>query len=151
MRKHLAAAALLAAFAVPAGASAQGNNPPADVKAECTNCHMFFPANWLSAESWTKLMGNLSNHFGEDATLSEAKRAKVLEFLVANSADSKTGRMSPAAKAPDGSIPMRLTETQAFLRKHGKMRASAFSDPRVKSKANCVACHKEAEQGIFED
>ena len=31
------------------------------------------------------------------------------------------------------------------------MRADKWKDPHVKSKANCVACHKAAEQGVYED
>jgi len=38
------------------------------------------------------------------------------------------------------------------VREHrGEVRPGAFEDPRVKSKANCVACHRGAEMGSYDD
>lgn len=148
MNRKIAALALLPLLAATPAFAAE---PPAEVRAECVNCHMFFPANWLAAESWTKIMGNLSSHFGEDATLSEAKRAKVLDYLTANAADAKTGRISPAARGIKGETPLRLTDTYAWLRKHGRIKERVFANPKIKSKANCVACHPKAEMGVYED
>jgi hypothetical protein len=37
------------------------------------------------------------------------------------------------------------------VREHRKVAADRWGNPSVKSKANCTACHKGAEQGIYED
>jgi len=37
------------------------------------------------------------------------------------------------------------------VREHRKVRAERWKDPNVKSKANCLACHKGAEHGVYED
>ncbi|NQV99407.1 MAG: cytochrome C, partial [Rhodospirillales bacterium] len=39
------------------------------VRKECGACHMAFQPAFLPAKSWDKMLGELSNHFGEDASL----------------------------------------------------------------------------------
>jgi hypothetical protein len=124
------------------------------VKKECGSCHMLFPPQFLPKRSWQKLMDGLSSHFGENASLAPAQRAAVLEVLLAHAADAPgAGRAASkfAASVPDGETPLRITETARWVREHRKIRADKWTSPAVKSKLNCVACHKQAEQGIFED
>lgn len=52
-------------------------------KTECTSCHMAYPPGLLPEKSWIKIMNGLDKHFGEDASLSEADKKEVLEYLVA--------------------------------------------------------------------
>jgi hypothetical protein len=48
--------------------------------------------------------------------------------------------------------PLRITETYSWRRAHRKeLWEDAFAKPNVKSKANCVACHKDAAKGNFGD
>lgn len=135
----------------PASAEEGVYFPPvtdATVRKECSACHMAFPPGMLPARSWTALMGNLSNHFGEDASLDDKTRRTITDWLVANAAPPR----SPVARSiPATETPLRITETQWWLWSHqGEVRPGAFRDPRVKSKANCAACHFGAELGQFE-
>lgn len=50
------------------------------VLTECGDCHMAFPPETLSTGAWKKIMANLSDHFGEDASLDEATTAKILAY-----------------------------------------------------------------------
>ncbi len=120
---------------------------------ECSACHMAFPPALLPARSWRALMAGLDNHFGENAALDEATAKHIADYLVANAADATTGgnrRVLRGVRPSD--TPLRITELPWWMREHrGEVRPSAFKDPRVKSKANCVACHRGAARGSFDD
>ena len=154
--RHAAAAvaALATALAWSAPAAADSDEyfrPVTDetVKTECSACHMAYPAGMLPARSWRALMGDLSNHFGEDASLPEETRAAIEAWLTANAASdgSRIGR-----SMRDGDPVLRISETPWWVRAHrGEVSPAAFDSPKVGSKANCSACHRGAEQGYFED
>jgi hypothetical protein len=124
------------------------------VKKECGSCHMAFSPQFLPKRSWQKIVDTLSDHFGENASLAEAQRKAVLDYLLANAADSpKAGREGRrfAESVASGQTPLRITEIPRWVREHREVRADRWKSPDVKSKANCLACHKKAEQGIYED
>jgi len=78
----------------------------------------------------------------------------VLDYLLAHAADSpQAGREGRkfAQSIAAGQTPLRITDTPRWVRKHRKVRAERWKDPTVKSKANCLACHKGAEQGVYEE
>jgi len=47
--------------------------------------------------------------------------------------------------------PLRITETAWFVRKHDEVSRTIWSRKSVKSAANCAACHRQAEQGVFNE
>jgi hypothetical protein len=124
------------------------------VKKECGSCHMAFSPQFLPRRSWQKIVDTLSDHFGENASLGESQRKAVLDYLLANAADSpkagRTGRRF-AESIASGQTPLRITEIPRWVREHREVRVNRWKSPDVKSKANCLACHKKAEQGIYED
>ena len=124
------------------------------VKKECASCHMTFSPQFLPKRSWQKIMDTLSDHFGENASLGEAQRKLVLDYLLANAADSPNGGREGrrfADSIASGQTPLRITEIPRWVREHREIRANRWNSPEVKSKANCLACHKKADQGIYED
>lgn len=124
---------------------------------ECSACHMAFQPEFLPARSWKKMMEpkELSNHFGDDATLPEAARAQIEAYLTSHAAGVAPGKESGkvAASVAPNETPLRITETGRWVQKHrpGEVNPEDFKSPKVKSKANCVACHKGAVQGFYED
>ncbi len=119
------------------------------VKNECSACHMAYPPGLLPQRSWQALMGDLANHFGEDASLDEPVRKEIEDYLVANAADAG-GRSIRGLKADQ--TPLRISELPWFTREHGsKLIARAKSNPKIGSISNCAGCHRGAEQGYFED
>ncbi len=130
--------------------------PVADpvVKKECGSCHMAFPPQFLPRRSWQRLLDGLASHFGEDASLPEAQRAAVLRYHLENAADAPgAGRAASkfASSIAAGETPLRITETPRWLREHRKIKPERWKSPEVKSRLNCVACHKDAERGLWED
>jgi len=154
--KRLALPLCLVINFVSLGAHAEGSAivPPIEHAAtlkECGACHLAFSPQMLPARSWKKLMGDLSNHFGENASLPEATRAEIAAYLAANAGDaaiSKNGkhflRGIDAAETP-----LRITQTPFWQGAHEEVPGSRFTSAPVKTAANCVACHRAAAKGAF--
>ncbi len=93
---------------------------------ECGECHQAYGAESLPQGSWRRIMGDLPNHFGEDASLDEATRKHIEDYLVANS--------------QPGNGPLRISETRWFISEHrGEVSDRALK--KAGSWANCKACH----------
>lgn len=116
--------------------------PPVYV-AECGSCHVAFPPRLLSADHWRRVMAGLDEHYGDDASLDAATRAQIENFLVANGGSGR--RVAGAGDPP------RLTETAWFTREHDEVPAPVWRDDRVKSAANCSACHTRADKGSYRE
>jgi len=94
-------------------------------KKECGDCHQPYGADALPQGSWKRIMADLPNHFGEDASLDEPTRKHIENYLVAN--------------AVKGDGPLRITEQGWFSSVHrgeARLRAGA-------SWSNCAGCHQQ--------
>ena len=108
-------------------------------KSECGSCHVAFPPSLLGKADWQKTMARLDRHFGTDASVDEKTRRGILSFLEANA-----GRHpSQAAAEP------RLTSTEWFKHEHHEVPVTTWGSTRVKTAANCAACHTRAEEGRY--
>ncbi len=146
------AAALLAGGT--ALAEGGGSLPPVQDQAtlkECGACHIAFQPQMLPMRSWHAIMNHLSGHFGEDASLPEATSAGIEAYLVSNAGDAPgvTGTRRYIQRIPAGATPLRITDTRFWHGAHGEISGAAFTNSRVKTKANCVACHRGAQQGQY--
>jgi hypothetical protein len=148
-------AALLALGAAgPARADDDWIAPITDemTRAECGDCHMAFQAGFLPARSWAAMVANLSDHFGDDASIAPEKADHIRAYLTANAGDvrpSGLARDYMRYVRADG-VPQRITENPEFLHEHD-FRPSVWEQPDVVTKSNCLACHKGAERGYYED
>ncbi len=121
---------------------------------ECAACHMAYPPGMLPERSWAKIMASLEDHFGEDASLDEAERKDIENFLRGHAADRLPNRFSRSIlrSIPAGEAPLRFTETAFFRQRHREVPARMVSgNPKVRSFANCAACHSMAERGVFDE
>jgi hypothetical protein len=84
-------------------------------------------------------MQGLDKHFGTDASLDAKTTSSIDAWLKQNA----------ALRAEAGGNPPRITTNAWFKRKHREVPAASWKDPRIKSPANCAACHRGAEQGRF--
>lgn len=110
---------------------------------ECGTCHAPYPPGLLPAPSWQRVMGNLSRHYGTDASLDAATAKELSSWLGANGA---TGRSARAAPPED-----RITRSAWFTREHDEVPAATWRRAAVKSPANCGACHPQAPHGVFDE
>jgi len=107
---------------------------------ECGACHMVYPAKLLGAKSWEKIILGLDNHFGEDASIEKNVESHIKNYLMINA-----GRHSET--------PLRITNLRWFKGEHTNRRnwKKYMIRNKVNSISNCIACHKAAEKGFFED
>ena len=111
-------------------------------QSECGSCHVAYPPRLLPAESWRAVMSGLDKHFGTDASLEPAAAREIGAFLEKNA-----GKRSDASAKPL----LRITETRWFRRAHDEVSDRTWKNPKVKSAANCAACHTQAESGNYSE
>ncbi len=147
----LAAALLLSAL--PAAMAEEGVQLPpiADkvTRTECSACHMAYPAVLLPKRSWHAIMSDLSNHFGEDASLDAKTEQHIRAYLEANAADTG-GRLPAISRGLSPSdTPLRISELPIIRSIHEEV--GSRWRKRVGSMGKCNACHRGAERGRFEE
>ena len=115
------------------------NNPK--WKEECGGCHIAYPPQLLTAENWQRLMGGLNKHFGANAMLDTKDNKDILDFLQRNAG---SGNKHSASS-------LRIGDTPWFTREHREVSGNTWSNPLVKSRSNCTACHVNAERGDWSE
>ena len=125
---------------------------------ECGSCHLAYQPGLLPALDWARIMGPdaLADHYGDDASLSDALRGEIASYLVANSADQGTSSRSRAFSfvgdaAADAALP-RITQTRYFVKKHDEIpKKWVAGNPGVGSFSQCNSCHRGANEGIYDE
>ena len=110
---------------------------------ECSACHTAYPPGLLPTASWQRLMANLPRHFGTDASLEPAAARDIGAWLSAHAGTYRGGNTPPPGD--------RITQQPWFVREHREVSAASWKLPAVKSAANCAACHRQADQGDFNE
>jgi cytochrome b len=151
-------AAIIAAIALTTSTLYLNAAPPKGIqviavnaswKEECSACHANFHPTLLPAKSWELVMHDLSNHFGEDASISGDKTNEILAFLTANSAETSDSFPANVFRNVAADHPMEITQTQFWKRRHSGISDATFALQKIKAKQNCAACHSDAESGNF--
>ena len=123
-------------------------------KEECSACHMAYQPGLLPARSWKKMMGNLEDHFGENAELEGKELKAITGYAVQNAADfSKFKRSVKIMRSLSSrDTPLRITETPYIKRKHRELsKKHVAGNPKVKSLSRCEACHTKADTGSYSE
>jgi hypothetical protein len=98
---------------------------------ECGSCHMAFPPALLTQGNWQQMLQGLDQHFGVNASLDAKTRDEIASFLVRNSGTN----WNRSAES------LRITQTGYFVKRH--ISGIKMQDKgRIKSLADCLACHK---------
>lgn len=139
-------------------AQAGGNHyfaPVADpvVKEECGSCHLAFAPSMLPARSWQRMMGNLKDHFGDDASVDPKVAAAIKDYLVTHAGDQGGARYGDKLLrgVSAANAPLRITELPKWIREHRKVPDWEWRHKDVRTRANCTACHADAELGYYDD
>ena len=112
-------------------------------RTECASCHLAYPPALLPLASWRRLLGNLDNHYGVDASLEPAEVLEISRWLEPLAGTYKKVREEPKDD--------RITNAAWFVREHRKIEADVWLRPSIKSAANCAACHTTADEGNYND
>lgn len=109
---------------------------------ECASCHFGYQPALLNKASWTKVMGNLSEHFGTDASLSKDDSQAILSYLVQNAGNGKI---------TNNNTTMRITLSSYFQKEHRKIPQRLIVQKEVGSLSHCMACHTTAQKGNYSE
>lgn len=108
-------------------------------KEECaTSCHIGYPPQLMTEESWYLLMERLDKHFGANVAMDSNDNKEILEFLLNNSGIALDGKSSTTS--------LRITDTPWFVFEHRHI-MNIWSDSAIRSSSNCAVCHINAERG----
>jgi hypothetical protein len=121
-------------------------------KEKCGSCHFAYQPGLLPSGSWAKILSNLKDHFGEAVDIDTESKDVITKYTLANSAEtSGAKRARKIMKSLKGQTPSRITEIPYIRHKHQHIPPEVFARKTVGSLSNCLACHKTADQGIYED
>lgn len=138
---------LLTTLALAPAVHAEGNGRTIALlpkyQQECAACHTAFPPTLMPAASWSRIMANLGQHFGTDASLDAATLKELSTWINAHAGTYKRVSEEPPQD--------RITRTAWFVRKHNEVPATTWKLASVKSAANCGACHTTADKGDFNE
>jgi hypothetical protein len=119
---------------------------------KCGACHFAYQPGLLPSGSWAKILSNLKDHFGEAVDIDTESKDVITKYTLANSAEiSGAKRARKIMKSLKGQTPSRITELPYIRHKHQDIPPEVFARKSVGSLSNCLACHKTADQGIYED
>ncbi len=116
---------------------------------ECAACHMAFHPSLMTGQNWVALMANLPDHFGEDASLSPASQADITAWLTRNAAETADTKPAHVFRDLDQAYPYTFTKAPYWQQTHQNIAPEVFNLAPVFSRANCAACHSDAETGWF--
>ena len=109
---------------------------------ECASCHFGYQPALLNKASWEKVMTNLSDHFGTDASLGKVESEQILNYLVTNAG---------SGKITANNTTMQITKSPYFIKEHRKITPNLIEQKEVGSLANCMACHTTADKGSYSE
>ncbi|MCF6310223.1 MAG: cytochrome b/b6 domain-containing protein [Sulfurimonas sp.] len=119
---------------------------------ECISCHTLYSPHLLPKKSWVKMMDNLENHFGDDASLEQEDVDSIKKYLVNNSAEDSTKESAfKIFKSMEANDTIAITETPYWKKRHKDIEKSVFKRKKIGNISNCKACHKNIEQGLLND
>jgi hypothetical protein len=121
--------------------------PPA-FQAECASCHLAFPPQLMVADDWRRVMATLDKHYGDNASLDQKTRLTLESFLVRHAGSPK--KVGTGGTAIPGELP-RMTTSSWFKRKHHEVSKADWTHVKVKTPANCAACHTKAAEGSYRE
>jgi len=120
---------------------------------ECGGCHLAYHPSLLPARAWQALLQGQADHFGEDLALDADTLDHLRRYATAHAAETLPTEASwkLLASVPAGATPLRITGTAYWKEKHAELPDALWRSPRVGSRANCDACHLDADRGWFAD
>lgn len=126
-----------------------GNAAYAD---QCGACHFPYQPELLPAASWKKIIESTDDHFGEALDLDEGPRLEISGYLASNAANTSSAKLAgKIVRCLGGLTPVRITDIPCIRKEHHEITPQMIQRKSVGSLSNCVACHRTAENGVYDD
>jgi hypothetical protein len=121
-------------------------------KETCGGCHFAYQPELLPTASWAKLLSGFDDHFGQTLDIDSETLATLTDYLGVNGADkSSSKRAAKIMRSIGGGVPIRITDVPYIREKHHEISSDILSRKSIGSLSNCSACHKTAENGVYDD
>ncbi len=121
-------------------------------KDSCGACHFAYQAELLPSASWKSILEGLDDHFGESFNLDQITKNDISAYLGPNASEHSNSKLSvKIMKSLRGQVPIRITAIPYIKDKHHRISAATLKRDSIGSASNCVACHRKAEEGIYDD
>lgn len=121
-------------------------------KAQCGSCHFAYQPGLLPAKAWQKIIDSPGGHAGGNLSLDKKTKAEIRKYLTQNSAENSRSKRSRKILASlGGAFPTRISEIPYIRERHHEIKQDVFLRKAIGSRGNCVACHKTAENGDYND
>ena len=118
----------------------------------CGACHFAYQPELLPSESWQKILEDPEDHFGETLDLDADTREEIYVYLTSNAANTSSSKLSQKImRCLDGQTPLRITDIPYIRKEHHEIGQSVVNRPSVGSLSNCIACHRNADRGVYDD
>ena len=121
-------------------------------KNACGSCHFSYHSGLLPSRSWVKIIDEENAHPGGPLSLDEKEKTEVKNYLAQNSAEnSQEKRSKKIMDSIGGGTPVMISEIPYIKRKHHEINQEVFARKAIGSRGNCIACHKNAVSGVYDD
>jgi hypothetical protein len=121
-------------------------------KETCGGCHFAYQPELLPSASWAKVLSGLDDHFGQTLDVDSETLATLADYLKVNGADkSSSKRATKIMRSLSGDTPIRITDVPYIREQHHEISSDVLSRKPIGSLSNCSACHKTAENGVYDD
>ena len=121
-------------------------------KEKCGACHFPYQPGLLPSGSWQKILSGLEDHFGDTVELDQKSEKIIAGYLESCAAEhSSAKRAMRIMRCLGNQTPLRITEISYIRKKHHEISPKVLERKSIGSLSNCIACHKTAEKGIYDD
>jgi len=118
----------------------------------CGACHFAYQAELLPYASWNRILETVDDHFGESLDLDPPTKTSISSYLEPNASERSKAKVAvKIMKSLRSSVPLRITEVPYIKDKHHRISTEIIKRDSVGSLSNCLACHRRAEEGIYDD
>jgi len=117
----------------------------------CGSCHFAYQPGLLPARSWVKIIDR-GGHPGGNLSIDRKAKSEIKNYLEQNSAEKSPAKRSrKILDSIGGDTPVRISEISYIKQKHREISQDVFMRKAIGSRSNCVACHRSAARGVYED
>ncbi len=120
-------------------------------QSECSDCHIVYHPSLLPKKSWSLMMNDLEDHFGEDASLDDETRNEIAGYLSRYSAENWDSEAANNFITVNEKKPFQISATPYWEMRHKNIDKEIFNIKKINSISNCEACHSDAKAGQFFD
>ena len=117
---------------------------------ECASCHILYPPHLLPQKAWNKMMDNLEEHFGDDASVDDSSNKIIRKYLLNNSSET-SNKQASVYIMKEYMNEIAISDTSYWKDIHKNINKKIFQSKKIRTKSNCKACHTNFENGLIEN